>query len=379
MRDALPDEGSFTSPLHNERNAAFLGMALGVTFTVCFLTGLVSHAHQNPPSWWDLPTRPAGLYRFSQGLHVATGIASIPLLLAKLWTVYPQFWVRPAVRNVAHAIERLALLPLVAGGVFMLFTGLANVAYWYDPMTFFFPAGHYWGAWITIGAIVVHVGAKLAITKDVLLAGRGREDEPGGDGLNRRGFLLTVGATAGVLLAATIGQTITPLRRLAVLAPRRPDIGDQGLPVNKSASQAGVEQMASSPAWRLLVEGEVDSPLELGYDDLLAMDQHEVELPIACVEGWSFSARWRGVRVRDILQQAGAREGAEVTVESLQEGGRYRTSPLNAGQAAERDALLALEVDGQPLSLDHGFPTRLIAPNRPGVQQTKWVSKLVVS
>ena len=53
---------------------------------------------------------------------------SIPLLLAKLWTVYPHFWATPPVRNVAHAIERASLLPLVGGSLFMLVTGVQNIA-----------------------------------------------------------------------------------------------------------------------------------------------------------------------------------------------------------------------------------------------------------
>jgi DMSO/TMAO reductase YedYZ molybdopterin-dependent catalytic subunit len=82
--------------------------------------------------------------------------------------------------------------------------------------------------------------------------------------------------------------------------------------------------------------------------------------------------------VRDLLNLAGAQAGAEATVESLQEGGRYRRADLNADQAADADTLLALELDGEPLHVDHGFPARLIGPNRPGVLQTKWVARLVV-
>jgi DMSO/TMAO reductase YedYZ molybdopterin-dependent catalytic subunit len=52
---------------------------------------------------------------------------------------------------------------------------------------------------------------------------------------------------------------------------------------------------------------------------------------------------------------------------------------VDRDQAHDRDTLLALELDGEPLALDHGFPLRLIAPNRPGVQQTKWINKVVVS
>ncbi len=129
-------------------------------------TGLVSHFAQHPldVGFLSMPAQPAWLYRVTQGVHVATGIASIPLLLAKLWTVFPRLFTWPPAHNVAHAIERLALVPLVAGSLFLLYTGLANLAHWY-PWQFSFPVAHFWTAWIVIGALVVHVGAKLAITR----------------------------------------------------------------------------------------------------------------------------------------------------------------------------------------------------------------------
>lgn len=64
---------------------------------------------------------------------------------------------------------------------------------------------------------------------------------------------------------------------------------------------------------------------------------------------------------------------------SLQEpGSAYASSQLDASHAADPETLLALEIDGMALDIDHGFPVRLIAPNRPGVMQTKWVAEVVV-
>ena len=145
-------DDAFRSPLHSVRVASILGIALGVTFTVCFITGFASHLIQHPPSFFTWPSRPAWLFRVSQGVHVATGIASIPLLLAKLWTVYPRFWTYPPIRTAAHAVERLALLPLVGGSLFLLFSGVASIFRWF-PWEFSFPPAHYAAAWITIGAL----------------------------------------------------------------------------------------------------------------------------------------------------------------------------------------------------------------------------------
>jgi DMSO/TMAO reductase YedYZ molybdopterin-dependent catalytic subunit len=373
----------FRSALHDERTAAWLGIALGVSFSICFVTGIWSHLQQNPPSWFEPIARPAGLYRFTQGLHVATGIASIPLLLAKLWVVYPKLFRRPVVTSAASVLEKVSIVPLVGGGIFMLFTGFANINLWY-PWPFNFRTSHYWVAWITIGALVVHVGAKFAITRsalshasastdaaDVVTATSGAPD--------RRAFLALIAGASGLLTLVTVGQTVWPLRKLALLAPRRPDTGPQGFPVNRSAAAAGVVDSAQDASYRLVVEGDVPNPIELSLDDLRALPQHTATLPIACVEGWSASRTWRGIPVRDLLEMAGAGADARVRVHSLQERLSYASSDLDPDQARDRDTLLALEVGGEPLHLDHGYPLRLIGPNRPGVMQTKWVTRLVVS
>ena len=159
------EEGAFTSDLHDVRVVSRLGRLLGIAFTVCFLTGLFSHLHQHQPSWLELPTRPAQLYRWTQGLHVATGIACLPLLLAKLWSVYPQLFAWPPARDLAHGLERAGLLLLVGGSVFQIASGLLNTAQWYGPMGFNFTVVHYWVGWITVGALALHVGAKITIAR----------------------------------------------------------------------------------------------------------------------------------------------------------------------------------------------------------------------
>lgn len=366
------------SQLHDERVAAVLGIALGVAFLTCFATGVLSHFIQEPPSWFRWPSRPAGLYRVTQGLHVATGIAAIPLLLAKLWAVSPKLFAWPPFEGVAHFVERIALVPLVAGGLFELFSGVANINRWY-PWPFNFRAAHYAVAWITIGALIVHVGAKWSTTRSALAREIPGPPPPAiRGGLDRRGFLGAVFATSGLLTLFTIGQTVRPLERLALLAPRRPNSGPQGFAVNRSAHSAEVTETAVDPGYRLVVEGRVDRPLSLSRENLAALPQHEATLPITCVEGWSTSQRWCGVRVRDLLERAGARPDAGVRVESLQRRRASRSSDLDPWHAHDPDTLLALEVGGEPLHLDHGFPVRLIGPNRPGTMQTKWVSRLVV-
>jgi len=354
---------------------------LGIAFGVCFVTGLLSHWIQHPPSWFWWPSRPVALYRVTQGLHVASGLAAIPLLSAKLRSVYHRLFVWPPARDVWHALERASIAVLVACGLFELVTGLLNIALWYGAMPFAFIAAHYWTAWLAIGALLLHVAVKLPLIREGLSrpsktdarppaeADASPAGPPTGADASRRGVLAAVAATAGIVTLATVGQTVRPLRYISVLAPRRPDIGPQGLPVNGSASAKGV---TVDPAWRLVVEGPAGR-LELTLDDLAGLPQHTYDLPITCVEGWSAGAVWTGVPVRDLLDRVGIRDA--VRVDSLQAG---YSSILPPPHTRDPRTLLALRLHGEPLHLDHGFPGRLIAPNRPGVLQIKWVKSLTV-
>ncbi len=377
-------DDAFTSPARTERTAAILGIALGVSFFTCFATGIYSHLAQHPPSWFHLSARPAGLYRVTQGLHIATGLASIPLLLAKLWTVFPKLFAWPPFHGIASALERLSLLPLVGGAVFQLFTGVANINLWY-PWPFNFPIAHYWVAWITMGALVVHIGAKLSVTRTALRREHTEYSEVGPSGadtpagLSRRQLLATAFGASGLVTLATIGQTYSPLRKLALLAPRRPDTGPQGFPVNRTARAAGVTTTAQATDYTLEIRGHgIAQPVTLDLTQLRAMPQHRATLPIACVEGWSASREWEGIRVRDLLIHARVDGTRPVRIESLQQHRSYRTSFVDVDQVGDPDTLLALKVNGETLALDHGYPLRLIAPNRPGVMQTKWVARVVV-
>lgn len=359
----------FGSRFHDERIAAWLGMALGVSFSTAFVTGLISHFMQHPPDWLHWPSRPINFYRVTQGLHVMGGLATVPLLLAKLWTVYPKLFQWPPFRSIAHAVERALVLLLIGGALFQLVTGVMDIAYWY-PFPFFFTVTHYWTAYVVFGALIIHIANEWAKARRTVMR------KPT-DGLDRRSFLLSVFAASGAVALFTVGETVSPLARLALLAPRRLGVGAQQLPVNRTALEAGVTTTAVDSDWRLHVTGRVQHELSLSLAQLRAMPQHTVRLPITCVEGWSASGNWTGIPLRDLLNRAGVPGDARIRAVSLQTGGAYRTSNVDPRHWHDPDTLLALGLNGEPLALDHGYPCRLIAPNRPGVLQTKWLTSLV--
>ena len=128
----VPELGPFRrefwrSPLRGRWLTSFIGSALLPLVVVAALTGFLSHAAYNPALgsndvsggfevdlyFFDWPTSPAWLYSLTQSLHLLAGFAAIPILLAKLWSVIPKLFERPAARSVAHGLERLSLLTLV--------------------------------------------------------------------------------------------------------------------------------------------------------------------------------------------------------------------------------------------------------------------------
>ncbi|MEU6553763.1 molybdopterin-dependent oxidoreductase [Streptomyces sp. NPDC046915] len=402
--------GFWRSPLRGPWFTSVLGLVLLVGVTVLFVTGLVSYAAYNPGlapvndqtpdkgilgfylfAW---PTNPYWLYRFTQGVHVTLGLTLIPVLLAKLWSVVPRLFALPPARSLAHALERISLLLLVGGGLFEFTTGVLNVQLDYVFPGSFYPL-HFYGAWVFFAAFVAHAALKLpAAVRNVrrMRDEDGEAEQAGETGdlvpprpdqptVSRRGALWLVGGGSLLLFLTSAGRSFDgPLRRTALLTPHggaEPGGGPNGFQINKTAAYAGIDTAETSEeAWRLVVTGRTGT-VRLSRADLLRMPQHSSALPIACVEGWSTSDQWwRGVPLRDLAALVGYDDPPDVFVESLQRHGGFRRAALRANQTADPRSLLALAVNGEDLSPDHGFPARVIVPAAPGVLNTKWVARM---
>jgi DMSO/TMAO reductase YedYZ molybdopterin-dependent catalytic subunit len=193
----------------------------------------------------------------------------------------------------------------------------------------------------------------------------------------RRGFIAGVtAATAGVVVL-TAGQSSVLAEPFNVFAPRQRHLGQNGLPVNRTARAAGVLATATAADWALTVAGPVVSRT-FSRAELVALGQTEARLPISCVEGWSQMATWKGVRIRDLLAAVQSEPDVRVRVTSLERHGGYRIMEMGPEYTADPTTLVALELNGEKLDLEHGFPARIIAPGRPGVLQTKWIERIEV-
>lgn len=155
--------------------------------------------------------------------------------------------------------------------------------------------------------------------------------------------------------------------------------------------------------WRLRVEGEVDRPLHLRYDELRGLPHTEVEALLECAgnsrssvrpppegvrwrNGAVGAARWTGVPLHVLLDRAGVRPGAvEVLFEGLDTGTepgvakelRFAMS-IPVAKAGHRDTLVVTEMNGRPLTARHGFPARVVVPGWYGMASVKWLDRVVV-
>jgi DMSO/TMAO reductase YedYZ molybdopterin-dependent catalytic subunit len=403
---------TWRSPLRGQWLTSLLGLILLVGLPLMAITGLLSYAAYDPRlphndetpgapllkfflfSW---PTEPTWLYRANQGLHITLGLALVPFVLAKLWSVLPKLFSWPPVRSPAHLLERLSLVMIVGGVLFEFATGIINIQdYYVFPFSFY--TAHLYGAWVFIAGLVIHVILKfphmraglrsrslrkelrtpLAETRPEAMDPTGlRAASPRVPTISRRGLLTAVGGASLTLVGLTVGQSIGGWTRwTSLFGPRGLSAAESGtLPVNRTAAEIRLTAQDVGEAYRLTVVG--TRTVTLTREQVLTLPQQTAALPIACVEGWSVSASWTGVRLVDLARLAGIKSPGLTTVESIERHGSYRQVSLSGGQVNDPRSMLALRVNGADLSWDHGYPARTIVPAAPGVHNTKWVKEII--
>lgn len=221
----------------------------------------------------------------------------------------------------------------------------------------------------------------------------------------RRNFLKTAGlVTLGGIVVAGAGRMlvqasnkVAEVRTKIVLpspahpAPTIPPASDLRLAgltsyVTPTESFYRIDTALQLPtidpeAWTLQVTGLVDNPITLSYADLLARPLSEHLTTLTCMSNQvggdlAGNAVWLGVPVREVLAEAGPQPGAQMVV-STSEDGWSAATPLATLTDPDIAALLAVGMNGQPLSAEHGFPVRMVVPGLYGdVSATKWLTRL---
>jgi DMSO/TMAO reductase YedYZ molybdopterin-dependent catalytic subunit len=159
--------------------------------------------------------------------------------------------------------------------------------------------------------------------------------------------------------------------------------------------------------WRLIIEGRVEKPCEIGYDELLNMPSRTVTMTLECAGNsriflspkvgglqWELgavsNAEWTGVPLAAVLKRAGIRAGAievvlegadhgVITKEPMSPGKIHYARSLPLAKALMPEVVLAYSMNGEPLSPSHGFPLRAIVPGWYGMASVKWLSRIVVA
>ncbi len=221
---------------------------------------------------------------------------------------------------------------------------------------------------------------------------------------SRRRFIGTSLGVAGVAVAGgVLGRWIgeqtrvaTPVDITPVPEPVNPlpelgagtDLGISGLtpivtpnPDFYRIDTALLTPRIDAATWRLTVTGMVDRSLTFTYDDLLALPLHEQYVTIACVSNevggrLVGNALWTGARLREVLDTAGVQPGATQVVGRSFDGWTAGF-PTELVMTDERETLIAVAMNGEPLPAEHGFPARLIVPGLFGyVSATKWLTEI---
>jgi DMSO/TMAO reductase YedYZ molybdopterin-dependent catalytic subunit len=327
----------------------------------------------------------------TEGTHVILGLVLVPVVLAKLWSVMPRLFAWPPWHSVAQFLERVSLVLVVGGSVFEMGTGILYIEY--ANRTNFY-SGHFYGAWAFVAGFVIHVGVKFGTMVRSLRSrnlraelrtglegtspeppdGRLVAAEPAAPTISRRGVLALVGGTSFVVFLLTAGESIGgAVRSLALFGTHYRSLGTgaNDFPVNYTAVSRGITTKETGPSWRLVLVGA--HRVSLSRDELLAMPLTTADLPIACTEGWSTEQRWTGVPLTELARIAGGKTDGPAEIKALD----GHTLTLSGAQAGARESLLALKVNGADLSLDHGFPARVIVPSAPGTHNLKWMTEIV--
>ena len=279
----MPTRLRFRSALHDERIAAWLGIALGVSFTVCFATGLCSHLLQNPPTWFDPPARPAGLYRVHPGPARRDGHRVDPAAARQALGRLPEALPRPPFTSVGVGVRAArACSRWSAAGSSCSVTGLREHQP-LVPLAVQLPRRRTTGSRgsrsgrssCTSAPSSPRPGRALRAAPTAPTTGR----TPTGRTPDRRTFLGSSPAPPAALDAGDRRPDRLAAPQLALLAPADPTSGRRASRSTAPRVAAGVLERRTIRDYRLVVDGDVDRRVDLTLDDLRALPQQRRRCP----------------------------------------------------------------------------------------------------
>jgi DMSO/TMAO reductase YedYZ molybdopterin-dependent catalytic subunit len=140
-------------------------------------------------------------------------------------------------------------------------------------------------------------------------------------------------------------------------------------------SIAGLQKV-NITSYRLQIAGLVDDPQSYSYSQVLGHQKYGKVVSLHCVEGWSANILWEGILVKDLLDEAGVKPGANTVIFYAVDG--YSTS-LPLSYILDRNILLAYGLNNVTLPAERGFPFELVAEDKWGYKWIKWVERIELS
>ncbi len=128
--------------------------------------------------------------------------------------------------------------------------------------------------------------------------------------------------------------------------------------------------------YRLTITGLVDSPQSLTYQEVLKLPIHERVITLHCVEGWTETLLFKGIRIKDLLGRAKVKPGVKTIIFYAADGD---SSSLEYKDIEGLDLLLAFEINGRTLDAKRGFPFQVVAETKLGYKWVKWVTRIELS
>jgi sulfoxide reductase catalytic subunit YedY len=180
--------------------------------------------------------------------------------------------------------------------------------------------------------------------------------------LSRRRFLILLGILFGAIIAG-----LAYLKQIGIIT------------INKFRVRSIEQNPVFDPkTWKLTIDGLVNEPLDISYDELLKFESGEQISDFHCVEGWSVeSVKWKGVRLKSLFDKAGLKpEAAFATFQSA--SGIYSDS-LSIKESLEPDVMLAYMMNDERLPEEQGLPVRLVMPRMFGYKNVKWVNRITLT
>jgi len=153
--------------------------------------------------------------------------------------------------------------------------------------------------------------------------------------------------------------------------------GEQLTPIAQQRNNAiKGTQYIDRESYRLQVDGLVENPRNFTYEEITELPQTSKVVDLNCVEGWSFTAKWTGVKIDEIFEEVGAMENATTVIFYSADG--YSTS-LDKDYLLENDIILAYKLNDVTLPPERGFPLQLVAEDKYGYKWAKWIIRIELS